>query len=78
MRLVPAVTGNDPKYLRDVWIVEELFPAAWGMSVVLGVFDTLEGAQKFNHQISSSANGPISISKTAYYTTNWSDLNEEY
>ena len=69
---------NDPKYLRDVWVVEEEdLLALHGVSALLGVFDTLEGAKKFSKQIGNDPNSLVSISKTAYYTTKWSDANEE-
>ena len=78
MRFVPALADNDPKYVGDVWVVEEEdLLALHGVSAMLGVFDTLEGAQRFSEQIGNDPNSLVSISKTAYYTTKWSDTNEE-
>lgn len=78
MRFVPALADNDPKYVGDVWVVEEEdLLALHGVSAMLGVFDTLEGAQKFSEQVGNDPNSLVSISKTAYYTTKWGNTNEE-
>ena len=78
MRVVPALAGDDPKYVGDVWVVEKLdHLARQGVTTLLGVFDTLEGAQKFSDQVSNNHDSLASISKTAFYTTKWSDTNEE-
>lgn len=78
MCFVPALADNDPKYVGDVWIVEEEdLLALHGVSAILGVFDTLEGAQKFCEQVGNDPNSLVSISKTAYYTTKWSNTSEE-
>ena len=78
MCVVPALAGDAPKYVGDVWIVEEEdLLALHGVSAILGVFDTLEGAQKFSEQIGNDPNSLVSISKTAYYTTKWSSTSEE-
>lgn len=78
MRFVPAVTGDAPKYVGDVWVVEEEdLLALHGVSAILGVFDTLEGAQKFYEKVGNDPNSLVSISKTAYYTTKWGNTSEE-
>lgn len=75
---MPALADNDPKYVGDVWIVEEIDRLVRdGGNMLLGVFDTLSGAQKFNANVKCDPHCAISISKTAYYTTKWSDTNEE-
>ena len=75
---MPAVADNEPKYVGDVWIVEEIEPLGRrGNNMLLGVFDTLAGAQKFSANVILDPHYTISISKTAYYTTNWSDTHEE-
>ena len=57
MCFVPALAGDTPKYVGDVWIVEEEdLLALHGVSAILGVFDTLEGAQKFSEQIGNDPN----------------------
>ena len=78
MRVVPALAGDDPKYVGDVWVVEKLDRLALqGVTTLLGVFDTLEGAQKFSDQVSNNNDSLASISKTAFYTTEWNSTNEE-
>ena len=78
MRFVPALACDTPKYLCDVWVVEEEdLLALHGVCAILGVFDTLEGAQKFSEQIGNDPNSLVSISKTAYYTTKWGKTREE-
>ena len=78
MCVVPALADNDPKYVGDVWVVEKLdHLARQGVTTLLGVFDTLEGAQKFSDQVSNNNDSLASISKTAFYTTKWSNINEE-
>lgn len=73
-----AVEDDSPKYVGDVWIVEEEdLLALHGVSTLIGVFDTLEGAQKFSEQVGNGPNSTVRISKTAYYATKWSDTNEE-
>ena len=78
MRVVPALAGDDPKYVGDVWIVENVdYFGRHGGNVQLGVFDTLTGAQEFSNNVKCDPHYTISISKIAYYTTKWSDTNEE-
>ena len=78
MCVVPALAGDAPKYVGDVWVVEEEdLLALYGVSTLLGVFDTLEGARKFSEQVGNGPNSTVRISKTAYYTTKWSNTNEE-
>lgn len=78
MCFVPAVTDVAPKYVGDVWVVEEVdILVRQGGNMLLGVFDTLDGAEKFSSKIEHDPHCTISISKTAYYTTKWSDTNEE-
>ena len=78
MCVVPAVTGDAPKYVGDVWIVEEVDSLVRdGGNVRLGVFDTLAGAQQFSNNVECDPHYTIIISKIAYYTTKWSDTNEE-
>lgn len=78
MRVVPAVTGDAPKYVGDVWVVEVVDRLGrQDNNLVLGVLDTLAGARKFSSAIAPDPNYSIVVSKTAYYTTNWSDTNEE-
>ena len=75
---MPALAGDDPKYVGDVWIVEEVDRLVrQGGNQLLGVFDTLDGATKFSSNVAHDPHYTISISKTAYYTTKWSDTNEE-
>lgn len=75
---MPAVTSPEPKYVGDVWIVEEVDRLVrHGGNVQLGVFDTLAGAEKFSSNVECDPHCAISISKIAYYTTKWSDTNEE-
>lgn len=76
MRVVPAVAGDDPKYVGDVWVVEEVDRLGL-VNMQLGVFDTLTGAQEFSSNVKYDPHYTISISKIAYYTTKWSDTNEE-
>ena len=76
MCFVPAVTGGSPKYVGDVWIVEEVDRLGL-VNMQLGVFDTLAGAQEFSSNVKCDPHYTISISKIAYYTTNWSDTHEE-
>ena len=76
MRFVPAVTGDTPKYVGDVWVVEEVDHFGRG-NMPLGVFDTLAGAQEFSSNVKCDPHYTISISKIAYYTTKWSNTNEE-
>ena len=78
MCVVPAVAAPDPKYVGDVWIVEEIdHLGRHTCNMLLGVFDTLAGAQKFSANVECDPHYTISISKIAYYTTKWSDTNEE-
>ena len=78
MRFVPALAGDAPKYLCDVWVVEEVdHLGRHGGNVQLGVFDTLTGAEKFSSNVECDPHYTISISKIAYYTTKWSNTNEE-
>lgn len=78
MRVVPALADNDPKYVGDVWIVEEIDRLVRdGGNMMLGVFDTLDGAEKFSANVECDPHCTVSISKIAYYTTKWSDTNEE-
>ena len=78
MCVVPAVTSPEPKYVGDVWVVEEADRLVrHGGNVQLGVFDTLAGAEKFSSNVECDPHCTISISKIAYYTTKWSDTNEE-
>ena len=78
MRVVPAVTGDAPKYVGDVWIAEEVDSLVRaGGNVRLGVFDTLAGAEKFSSNVVCDPHYTIIISKIAYYTTKWSNTNEE-
>ena len=76
MCVVPALAGDAPKYVGDVWVVEEVdhFGRA---NMLLGVFDTLAGAQEFSNNVEHDPPYGISISKTAYYTTKWNNTNEE-
>ena len=76
MRVVPAVTGDAPKYVGDVWVVEEVDRRGL-VNMQLGVFDTLAGAREFISGVKCDPHYTISISKIAYYTTNWSYTNEE-
>ena len=76
MRFVPALTGDAPKYAGDVWAVEEVDRLGL-VNMQLGVFDTLAGAQEFSSNVKCDPHYTISISKIAYYTTNWSGTNEE-
>ena len=76
MRVLPAVTGDAPKYAGDVWVVEEVDRRGM-VNMPLGVFDTLTGAQEFSSGVKCDPHYTISISKIAYYTTNWSGTNEE-
>lgn len=73
---MPAVTDSDAKYVGDVWVVEEVDRLGRG-NMLLGVFDTLAGAQQFGNNVRRDPHYEISISKTAYYTTKWSNTNEE-
>lgn len=78
MCVVPALVGDDPKYVGDVWIVEHVdHLGRHGGNVQLGVFDTLAGAKKFSRNVKPFPHYTISIIKTAYYTTKWSNTNEE-
>ena len=78
MRVVPALAGDTPKYLCDVWVVEEVDRLVRdGGNMLLGVFDTLSGAQAFSSNVECDPHYTISISKIAYYTTKWSNTNEE-
>ena len=78
MCVVPALAGDAPKYVGDVWIVEEVDSLVRdGGNVRLGVFDTLAGAQQFSNNVECDPHYTIIISKIAYYTTKWSDTNEE-
>ena len=76
MRVVPAVTDDTPKYVGDVWVAEEV-DRFGRVNMPLGVFDTLSGAQEFSSGVKCDPNYTIIISRVAYYTTNWSDTNEE-
>lgn len=76
MRVVPAVADDTPKYVGDVWVAEEVDRLGL-VNMQLGVFDTLAGAQKFSANVKCDPHYTISISKIAYYTTKWSDTNEE-
>ena len=76
MRVVPALTGDSPKYVGDVWVVEEVDRLGL-VNMQLGGFDTLAGAQEFSSNVKCDPHYTISISKIAYYTTKWSDTNEE-
>ena len=67
---------NTPKYVGDVWVVEEVDRRGM-VNIPLGVFDTLTGAQEFSSGVKCDPHYTISISKIAYYTTKWSDTNEE-
>ena len=73
---MPALADDAPKYVGDVWIVEDVDHFGRG-NMQLGVFDTLAGAQKFSADVECDTHYTISISKIAYYTTKWSDTNEE-
>ena len=73
---MPAVTGDAPKYVGDVWAVEEVDRLGL-VNMQLGVFNTLAGAQEFSSNVKCDPHYTISISKIAYYTTKWSDTNEE-
>lgn len=78
MCVVPALAGAEPKYVGDVWVVEEVDRLVRnGGNVQLGVFDTLAGAEKFSSNVECDPHCTISISKIAYYTTKWSNTNEE-
>ena len=78
MRVVPALAGDAPKYVGDVWVVEEVDSLVRdGGNVRLGVFDTLAGAQQFSNNVECDPHYTIIISKIAYYTTKWSNTNEE-
>lgn len=78
MRFVPALADNDPKYVGDVWVVEEIDHLGLHTgNMLLGVFDTFAGAQKFSANVECDTRFAISINKIAYYTTKWSDTNEE-
>ena len=78
MCVVPALACDSPKYVGDVWVVEEVDRLVrHGGNVQLGVFDTLAGAQAFSSNVKCDPTCTISISKIAYYTTKWSDTNEE-
>ena len=76
MCVVPALTGDSPKYVGDVWAVEEVDRLGL-VNMQLGVFDTLAGAQQFSSAIVHGPNYSVIVSKTAFYTTKWSDTNEE-
>ena len=78
MCVVPALVGDAPKYVGDVWVVEEVDSLVRdGGNMLLGVFDTLAGAQAFSSNVECDPHCTISISKIAYYTTKWSNTNEE-
>ena len=76
MRVVPAVTGDTPKYVGDVWVAEEVDHFG-RVNMPLGVFDTPAGAQEFSSGVKCDPHYTIIISKVAYYTTKWSYTNEE-
>ena len=78
MCVVPALADDAPKYVGDVWIVEEIdHLGRYSGNMLLGVFDTFAGAQKFSADVECDTRFAISINKIAYYTTKWSDTNEE-
>lgn len=78
MRVVSALVGDSPKYVGDVWVVEEVDRLGrHDSNLLLGVFDTLAGAQQFSSNVGYDPHYEIGISKIAYYTTKWSNTNEE-
>lgn len=76
MCFVPALGDDAPKYVGDVWMVESVDHLG-RVNMPLGVFDTLTGAQEFSSTVKRAPRCTMNISKIAYYTTDWVDINEE-
>ena len=76
MRFVPALDDDAPKYVGDVWIVEEVDHLG-RVNMPLGVFDTIAGAREFSSTVKHDPRCTMNISKIAYYATDWVDINEE-